>query len=178
MFAGFFASLRQRDFRVRHHWETRLKFRFERMVWQKDSRGVSSRPMPFSEHGSRRKRVWRQMRSPQGADSDVSGSRYDRLWEQMRTCMGRCSLTNTESVLSVSLMCWKLPFPWIYRIANLFFSSTNIKGQFHFHKASPTGHDSEFAVFLGWLNEKKAACPGVDRQPFRVYIAMRLSDGD
>ena len=58
------------------------------MVWQKDRRGVSSRPMPFSEHGSRRKRVWRQMRSPQGADSDVSGSRFGRVWEQIRPPLG------------------------------------------------------------------------------------------
>ena len=46
------------------------------MVWQKDSRGVSSRPMPFSERGSRRKRVWRQTRPRLGADSDVSGTMF------------------------------------------------------------------------------------------------------
>ena len=149
MFAGFFMSLRQQDFRVRCCWETRLKFRLERMVWQKDSRGVSSRPMPFSERESRRKRFWRQTRTPLGADSDASGSRYDRVWELIRTCLGRCSLTNTDSVLSVSLRCWKPPFFGMCKISNLFFSSTNIKGQFHFHKASPTGHDSASAVFLG-----------------------------
>ena len=110
VFAGFFVSLRQQDFRVRRCWETRLKFRLERMVWQKDSRGVSSRPMPFSERGSRRKRVWRQTRTPLGADSVASGSRYDRVWELIRSWMGRCSLTNTDSVLSVSLRCWKPPF--------------------------------------------------------------------
>lgn len=38
---------------------------------------------------------------------------------------------------------------YLCKISNLFFSSTNIKGQFHFHKASLMGHDSEFAVFLG-----------------------------
>lgn len=76
MFAGFFMSLRQQDFRVRRCWETRLKFRLERMVWQKGSRGVSSRPMPFSERGSRCKRVWEQVRSRLGADSVVSGTMF------------------------------------------------------------------------------------------------------
>ena len=76
MFAGFFMSLRQQDFRVRRCWETRLKFRLERMVWQKGSRGVSSRPMPFSERGSRRKRIWEQIRSRLGADSVVSGTMF------------------------------------------------------------------------------------------------------
>lgn len=103
-------SLRQQDFRVRRCWETRLKFRLERMDWQKDSRGVSSRPMPFSERGSRRKRVWRQTRTRLGADSVAFGSRFGRLWELIRSWMGRCSLTNTDSVLSISLRCWKPPF--------------------------------------------------------------------
>ena len=76
MFAGFFMSLRQQDFRVRRCWETRLKFRLERMVWQKGSRGVSSRPMPFSERGSRRKRIWEQIRSRLGADSVASGTMF------------------------------------------------------------------------------------------------------
>ena len=107
MFAGFFVSLRQRDFRVRRCWETRLKFRLERMVWQKDRRGVGSRPMPFSERGSRRKRVW----------------------EQVRSRLGAGSLTSTEFVLSVSLKCRKPPFPRMCKISNLFFSSTNIKGR-------------------------------------------------
>ena len=65
-------SLRQQDFRVRRCWKTRLKFRLERMVWQKDRRGVSSRPMPFSERGSRRKRVWEQIRSRLGAETVAS----------------------------------------------------------------------------------------------------------
>lgn len=76
MFAGFFMSLRQQDFRVRRCWETRLKFRLERMVWQKGSRGVSSRPMPFSERGSRCKRVWEQIRSRLGAGSVASGTMF------------------------------------------------------------------------------------------------------
>lgn len=80
----FFLSLRQQDFRVRRCWETRLKFRLERMVWQKGSRGVSSRPMPFSERGSRRKRVWEQIRSRLGADSVASGSRFGRVWDDVR----------------------------------------------------------------------------------------------
>ena len=99
------------------------------MVWQKDRRGVSSRPMPFSERGSRRKRVWRQTRTPLGADSVASGSGCGRLWELIRSWMGRCSLTNTDSVLSVSLRCWKPPFFGMCKISNLFFSSTNIKGR-------------------------------------------------
>ena len=148
MFAGFFMSLRQQDFRVRRCWETRLKFRLERMVWQKGSRGVSSRPMPFSERGSRRKRVWEQIRSRLGADSVASGSRFGCVWEQVRSRLGRCSLTSTEFVLSVNLRCWKLPFFRMCKISNLFFISTNIKGQFHFHKASSMGHDSESAVSL------------------------------
>lgn len=80
----FFLSLRQQDFRVRRCWETSLKFRLERMVWQKDSRGVSSRPMPFSERGSRRKRVWCQTRMPLGADSVASGCRFGRVWDDVR----------------------------------------------------------------------------------------------
>ena len=106
MFAGFFVSLRQRDIRVRCCWETSLKFRLERMVWQKGSRGVSSRPMPFSERGSRRKRVWCQTRMPLGADSVASGSRFGCVWEQVRSRLGRCSLTSTEFVLSVYRICF------------------------------------------------------------------------
>lgn len=106
MFAGFFMSLRQQDFRVRRCWETRLKFRLERMVWQKDRRGVSSRPMPFSERGSRCKRIWEQIRSRLGAGSVASGCRFGRVWEQIRSCLGRCSLTSTEFVLSVYRICF------------------------------------------------------------------------
>lgn len=89
------------------------------MVWQKDRRGVSSRPMPFSERGSRCKRIWEQIRSRLGADSVVSGTVFADKY-------GIC----------------------IVRLSNLFFSPTNIIGQFHFHKASPMGHASESAVFL------------------------------
>lgn len=51
------------------------------MVWQKDSRGVNSRPMPFSERGSRRKRVCSQTRTLLGADTG-------RVWEQIRSRLG------------------------------------------------------------------------------------------
>ena len=43
-----------------------------------------TRPMPASERGSRRKRIWGLMQPNLGADATESGSRDERAWEQMR----------------------------------------------------------------------------------------------
>ena len=52
-----------------------------------------TRPMPASEHGSRRNRIWGQIRSYLGADATESGSRDERVWEQMRPRLPPRSLT-------------------------------------------------------------------------------------
>ena len=43
-----------------------------------------TRPMPASERGSRRKRIWELMRSYLGAETNVSGSRCVRVCPQIR----------------------------------------------------------------------------------------------
>lgn len=148
MFAGFFLSLRQQDFRVRRCWETRLKFRLERMVWQKDRRGVSSRPMPFSERGSRCKRVWEQIRSRLGAGSVVSGTMFADKY-------GIC----------------------IVRLSNLFSALPILKVNSISIKHRRWGMTP--SLLCSWDDRIKKDCLStLDRQPFRVYIAMRLSDGE
>lgn len=52
-----------------------------------------TRPMPASERGSRRKRIWGLMRSYLGADATESGSRDERVWEQRRMRLGAEALT-------------------------------------------------------------------------------------
>lgn len=76
------------------------------------------------------------------ADAFASGSRFGRVWEQVRSRLGADSVASGTMFADKYGIC-------IVRLSNLFFSPTNIKGQFHFHKASSMGHDSEFAVFLG-----------------------------
>ena len=49
-----------------------------------------TRPMPASERGSRRKRIW-------GAETNASGSRDERAWEQMRPRLPPDSLTGIGS---------------------------------------------------------------------------------
>ena len=97
--------------------------------------------MPFSERGSRRKRVW----------------------EQIRSCLGRCSLTSTEFVLSVYRICFSaLPI--------LKVNSISIK---HRRWGMPP------SLLCSWDDRIKKDCLStLDRQSFRVYIAMRLSDGE
>ena len=56
-----------------------------------------TRPMPASERGSRRKRIWGLMRSYLGADATESGSRDERVWEQMRPRLPPDSLTGVGS---------------------------------------------------------------------------------
>ena len=56
-----------------------------------------TRPMPASERGSRRKRIWGLMRSYLGAETNVSGSRDERVWEQMRPRLPPDSLTGIGS---------------------------------------------------------------------------------
>ena len=56
-----------------------------------------TRPMPTSERGSRRKRIWGLMQSYLGADATESGSRDERVWEQMRPRLPPDSLTGIGS---------------------------------------------------------------------------------
>ena len=54
-------------------------------------------PMPASERGSRRKRIWEQTQANAGADASESGGRDERAWEQTRTHLLPDSLTGIGS---------------------------------------------------------------------------------
>lgn len=124
---------------------------------------ANTSPMPDGEYRPVCECVWRQMHSRLGADSVVSGSRFGRVWEQIWSRLGRCSLTSTEFVLSVYRICFSaLPI--------LKVNSISIK-----HRRwgmTPS-------LLCSWDDRIKKDCLStLDRQSFRVYIAMRLSDGE
>ena len=106
-----------------------------------------------------------------GADASVSGSRFGRVWEQVRSRLG------ADSVVSGTMFADKYGI-CIVRLSNLFSALPIFKVNSISIKHRRLGMTPSLPCSWDDRMKKKAACPRVDRQSFRIYIAMRLSDGE